>query len=388
MTRSRDIDRRALLVSAGAVATALAAGSSAAASAGSEAGAKSSSQAASPIIIDSLGSLDDPNTADLDAPQALSVRVVQDARASGLTALNLTLGYIHGPGDPFEFTVRDIVKWDRRIAENPGTLRKVTAAGDIGSAHAAGQLGLIYGFQNEEALGERADRVDLFADMGVRVFQLTYNERNRLGGGSSAPEDTPLTAFGREVIDHINDRLVMVDLSHSGRQTCLDAAQHSRSPACISHTGCRALVDLPRNKSDQELRLIADRGGYVGIYFMPYLAIGRSITSDDVVRHIEHALQVCGEDGVGIGTDGSATGIDDLPAWEAAFRKQIEARRIAGISSPGETPYGFTFATDMYGREQFHILADKLAKRQIPQRRIEKIMGGNFLRYAQAIWGK
>jgi membrane dipeptidase len=344
--------------------------------------------ASSPIIIDSLGSLDDPNSADLDAPEALSARVVQDALASGLTALNLTLGYIHGPADPFEFTIRDIVKWDRRIAEDPGTLRKITAASDIRNAHAAGQLGLIYGFQNEEALGERADRVDLFADMGVRVFQLTYNERNRLGGGSSAPEDTPLTAFGREVIDRANARLVMVDLSHSGRQTCLDAARHSSSPACISHTGCRALVDLPRNKTDQELRLIADRGGYVGIYFMPYLAIGRSITSDDVVRHIEHAVEVCGEDCVGIGTDGSATGIDDLPSWEAAFRKQIEARRAAGISSPGETPYGFTFATDMCGREQFRILAEKLSKRQIPQHRIEKIMGGNFLRYAQAIWGK
>jgi membrane dipeptidase len=384
MTQSRDIDRRALLVSAGAMATAFAAGSSAATSAGSNAG----SQATSPIIIDSLGSLDDPNSADLDAPQPLSARVVQDARASGLTALNLTLGYIHGPGDPFEFTVRDIVKWDRRIAENPDTLRKITAVSDIRSAQAAGQLGLIYGFQNEEALGERADRVDLFADMGVRVFQLTYNERNRLGGGSSAPEETPLTAFGREVIDRANDRLVMVDLSHSGRQTCIDAAKYSKAPACISHTGCRALVDLPRNKSDEELRLIADRGGYVGIYFMPYLAIGRSITSDDVVRHIEHAVQVCGEDCVGIGTDGSATGIDDLPSWEAAFRKQIEARRTAGISSPGETPYGFTFATDMYGREEFRILAEKLSKRQMPQRRIEKIMGGNFLRYAQAIWGK
>jgi membrane dipeptidase len=375
MTQSRDIDRRSLLVSAGAMATALATGSSAGTS------------AASPIIIDSLGSLDDPNSADLDAPQPLSARVVQDARSSGLTALNLTLGYIHGPGDPFELTVRDIVKWDRRIAENPGTLRKITAVSDIRSAHAAGQLGLIYGFQNEEALGDRADRVDLFADMGVRVFQLTYNERNRLGGGSAAPEDTPLTAFGREVIDRANERLVMVDLSHSGRQTCIDAAKYSRASACISHTGCRALVDLPRNKSDEELRLIADRGGYVGIYFMPYLAIGRSITSDDVVRHIEHALQVCGEECVGIGTDGSATGIDDLPSWEAAFRKQIEARRASGISSPGETPYGFTFATDMYGREQFRILAEKLSKRQMPQRRIEKIMGGNFLRYAQAIWG-
>jgi membrane dipeptidase len=375
MSRSVDIDRRALLVSAGAMATTLAAGASVA-----------SAAAKSPLIIDSLGSLDDPNLPDLDAPQPLSARVVRDALASGLTALNLTLGYIHGPEDPFEFTVRDIVKWDRRIDANSGALRKITSVRDILSARAAGQLGLIYGFQNEVALGDRADRVDLFADMGVRIFQLTYNERNRLGGGSAAPENIPLSEFGREVVDHANARHVMVDLSHSGRQTCIDAAICSKAPACISHTGCRALVDLPRNKSDAELRLIADRGGYVGIYFMPYLALGRAITSDDVVRHIEHALQVCGEDCIGIGTDGSAAGIDDLPAWESAFRKQIEARRTAGIASPGETPTGYTFATDMVGPEQFHILAQKLTKRQIPPRRIEKILGGNFLRYAQAIW--
>jgi len=183
MTQSRDIDRRPLPL-AGDLGAAPATG----ASAGPE--------VASPIIIDSLGSLLDPNCADLEAPQPLSARVVEDALSSGLTALNLTLGFIHGPGDPSEFTVRDIVKWDRCIADNPGTLRKITTASDIRSAHAAGQLGIIYGFQNEVALGERADRVDLFADMGVRVFQLTYNERNRLGGGSAAAEDTPLTAFG------------------------------------------------------------------------------------------------------------------------------------------------------------------------------------------------
>jgi len=343
--------------------------------------------AESPMIIDSLGSLDDPNTPDLDAPQALSARVVRDARSSGLTALNLTLGYVHGPQDPFEFTVRDIVKWDRRIAENAAALRKITAASDIASSHADGRLGLIYGFQNEEALGQNADRVDLFADMGVRVFQLTYNERNRLGAGSAAAEDIALTAFGREVIDHANDRRVMVDLSHSNRQTCLDAVRYSKSPACISHTGCRALVDLPRNKSDEELRLVAERGGYVGIYFMPYLAVGRSITSDDVIRHIEHALQVCGQDCVGIGTDGSATGIDDLPSWETAFRKQIEARRAAGIASPGETPYGYTFATDMYGPDEFRILAHKLSQRKVPQSVIDKVLGGNFFRFAQAVWG-
>src|SRR3546814_8469298 len=104
----------------------------------------------------------------------------------------------------------------------------------------------------------------------------------------------------------------MVDLSHSGRQTCFDAARAASTPICNSHTCCRALVDYPRNKTVEELRLVADKGGFVGIYFMPFLAHERQITSADVIAHIEHAIDVCGEDHVGIGTDGPPTPIDAM----------------------------------------------------------------------------
>src|SRR3546814_5816530 len=85
------------------------------------------------------------------------------------------------------------------------------------------------------------------------------SDLNQLGGGSLAPEDTPLTPFGHEVVERLNARRIMVDLSHSGRQTCLDAARAASAPICISHTGCRALVDYPRNKTDEELRRVAER---------------------------------------------------------------------------------------------------------------------------------
>ena len=114
----------------------------------------------------------------------------------------------------------------------------------------------------------------------------------------------------------------MVDLSHSGGQTCLDAARASRQPISINHTGCRALVDLPRNKTDEELRLVAERGGFVGIYFMPFLNPAGIATAADVVAHIEHAVNVCGEDHVGIGTDGGTTGIDDLAGYRAHMRRR------------------------------------------------------------------
>jgi membrane dipeptidase len=338
------------------------------------------------IVINSLGGLEDPNKTDLDADAPLSRRVIDDAFASGLTATNWTLGYVSGKDEPFEATVRDLVRFDGVMREHADRLTKVLTAADIRRAKADHKVGVIYGFQNAAMMGDRADRVDLFADMGVRVVQLTYNLQNPLGGGSVASADIPLTAFGREVIDRLNARRVIVDLSHSGQRTCLDAARHAKAPICISHTGCRALNDVPRNKTDEELRLVAEKGGYVGIYFMPFLA-DRQITSEDVCRHIEHAIKVCGEDAVGIGTDGGVTGIDDLETWKKAFAAQINRRRAIGISAPGERPDSYTFAIDMFGPDQFRILARKLAERGHSPRRIEKVLGLNFMRYAQEIWG-
>lgn len=338
------------------------------------------------IVINSLGGLEDPNVSDLDAGAPVSQRVLDDARASGLTATNWTLGYVSGKADPFEETVRSLVSFDGVIRDHGDRLLKVLSTADIRRAKAENKVGVIYGFQNAAMMGDKADRVDLFADMGVRVIQLTYNPQNQVGGGSVAAEDVPLTVFGREVVARLNARRVIVDLSHSGRQTCLDAARASTAPICISHTGCRALNDVPRNKTDEELRLVAERGGYVGIYFMPFLA-DRQITSEDVCRHIEHAIQVCGEDAVGIGTDGGVTGIDDLEKWKTAFAAQINHRRALGISAPGERPDSYIFAIDMFGPDQFRILARKLAERGHPPRRIEKILGLNFMRYAKDIWG-
>jgi membrane dipeptidase len=338
------------------------------------------------IVINTLGGLEDPNMTNLDAEAPLSERVINDAVASGVTAMNITLGYVSGDADPFEASIRGIVSTDNMIREHSNRLAKVLTAADIRRAKADGKIGLIYGFQNAAQMGTRADRVDLFADMGVRVIQLTYNPQNQIGGGSTAAATLPLTPFGREVVERLNARRVIVDLSHSGQQTCLDAARASKAPICITHTGCRALNDVPRNKTDEELRLVAEKGGYVGIYFMPFLA-DRQIIGDDVCAHIEHAIKVCGEDAVGVGTDGGTTGIDDLEGWKKAFAAQIMHRRALGISAPGEQPDRFTFAPDMYGPEQFRILARKLAQRGHPPRRIEKILGGNFLRYAGDIWG-
>jgi len=348
------------------------------------------------LVINALGDLENPNL-ELTRPQGdnpvartmpdVDARALSDAHAAGLDAVNVTLGYVGGPDEPFEYTIRTIGEWDEILRAHPKDVLKVYSAADIVKAHDTGRIGVIYGFQNAAMMGTNSWRVDIFADLGVRVIQLTYNPANRLGDGSMAPENRGLTDFGREVVARLNARRVMVDLSHSGQNTCLDAARASTQPISINHTGCRALCDLPRNKTDEELRLVASKGGFVGIFFMPFLTLDGHPHAGDVVAHIEHAIDVCGEDHVGIGTDGDTTGIDDLDAYSAHLAKEVEDRAKAGIGATGERANTYPFVVDLRGPEQFRKLVRLLQARGHSETRIEKIMGRNFLAFAREVWG-
>jgi len=349
-----------------------------------------------PLIINALGGLSNPNL-EQETPAAgqpvaatrateVDERAIADSLASGLTAVNVTLGYVAGSMEPFEHTIREIGMWDRIVRENPRLLKVYTTT-DILRARIEHRIGVIYGFQNAAQVGSDSSRIDIFADLGVRVIQLTYNPRNQLGDGAAVVENHGLTPLGREVVARLNARRIMVDLSHSGENTCLEAARLSTQPVSINHTGCRAVMDLPRNKTDAELRLVAERGGFIGIYFMPFLHPAGQARAADVVRHIEHALNICGEDHVGIGTDGSVTPIDNLGHYREQLAKEVAARRQAGISAPGEGPDTLPFVIDLRGVDQFRQLARLLAERGHPGTRIEKILGGNFLRFARDVWG-
>lgn len=345
------------------------------------------------LIVNALGGFSNPNAQRQPGAvqplgsRTLSDRVIADARASGMDAVNVTLGYVAGDMEPYEYSVREIGVWDARIRTRPADLLKVLTAADILRAHREGKIGVIYGFQNAAMVGTDPTRVDTFADLGVRIIQLTYNVQNSIGSGSMVPGNGGITDFGRKVIERLNQNKVMVDLSHSGERTCLEAARISAQPVSINHTGCRALTDLPRNKTDEELRLVAERGGFVGIYFMPFLNPTSVASAADVVAHIEHAIKVCGEDHVGIGTDGGTTGIDNMAEYRVAARKEIADRRAAGIGAKGENPDTVPFVEDLIGPTQFHKLAGLLSARGHKTATIEKVMGLNFVAYARRIWG-
>jgi membrane dipeptidase len=357
--------------------------------------ARAAPSARGPLIINALGDLENPNLA-LTRPYGaetesltpdFDARTIADAKASGLTAVNVTLGYVFGPEDPYEYTIRTISAWDRLLREHPQDLIKVNSAADLERAHREGRIGVVYGFQNAVQVDDKPERIETFAGLGVRVIQLTYNPPNTLGDGSMAPLNRGMTPLGRQVIEQLNANRVMVDLSHSGERTCLDAIAASRQPISINHTGCRALCDLPRNKTDAELRGVAEKGGFVGIYFMPYLCPSGHASASDVVAHIEHAVNVCGEDHVGVGTDGPVTPIDSLQAYRSHLEAEIADRASKGVGATGERTDTYPFVVDLRGVDQFRKLERLLRGRGFSQARIEKILGHNFLAYAREVWG-
>jgi membrane dipeptidase len=143
---------------------------------------------------------------------------------------------------------------------------------------------------------------------------------------------------------------------------------------------------LPRNTRDSELRALADRGGVVGIYFMPFLRESGQPHAEDLIRHVEHAVNVCGEDHVGLGTDGSISGVPLTDAYRAYFRKDVEARKKAGYGAPGESADVLTIVPEYNDPLRFDRLANDLVYRGWSNARVDKLLGANFARLFAEVW--
>ena len=332
------------------------------------------------IAVDFLASPGPFNTPRREGP--LTPAMVRNAAASGISAVNLTVG-----GGTVEASFRSIAVWEDEIAKAPDSFAKVRSVRDLMGAKATRRLGLIYGFQNVEMLETDLSRVGLFARFGVRIMQLTYNLRNMVGDGCLEPGNAGLSRFGEALVGELNAQRIIVDLSHCGQRTTADGIARSRSPVAISHSGCAAVAARPRNKRDEELRAMADNGGVLGVYLMPFLTMGTAPMAEDVLRHIEHAIQVCGEDHVGIGSDLSITPHEVDEAYRRVHREFVEGRLRAGIAAPGEDPEVYMFVSDLNTPRRLETIAVRLLARGHPERRVEKIVGGNFLRLMREVWG-
>ncbi|HET9652754.1 MAG TPA: membrane dipeptidase, partial [Usitatibacter sp.] len=183
-------------------------------------------------------------------------------------------------------------------------VRHVERVDDILEAKRNGQLGVIFGVQSPDWIGQKRERIRLMHKLGLRSLQLTYMERNRLGDGCLEPENRGLTSFGMQVVRECNALGILVDCSHVGERTSLDAARVSARPIVVSHTAVRALVDNPRCVTDEQMKAVADKGGTIGITtFSPFINRERAPTLDDYLDHFDYAIDLVGEDHVTFATD-------------------------------------------------------------------------------------
>ena len=308
-----------------------------------------------------------------------SREIFEQCREGGIDALNAS----NVLWENFKDGIEEVSNWKRRFRDNSDLIRPVRTVGDIHAAKQEGRTGIIMGWQNTSPIEDRLDYLEIFKDLGVGIMQLTYNTQNYSGAGYLEEHDSGLTGFGREVVAEMARVGVLCDLSHVGDKTSADTIAFSSKPVCMSHVLPRALRDVRRNKPDELMKACAEKGGLIGTsFFSPGLAAGNDATVNDVLDAMEHVINLVGEDHVGVGTDFSQGHARPGPWLLWANRDKGTARKLTEFGSVKiNKPVGVAML-----RELPNLTAAMLA-RGWGEGTILKLMGGNWLRLLENVWG-
>ena len=337
------------------------------------------------IIIDALGGVGDPYV----PPEQLRIgeRAWGEMVETGVTLLRDTVFPVGNVADPWGDYQKDIAAKLAILNANPDRLLLVRSAADILQAKREKKFGWILGTQDSSMVGPEVDRLAQMKKDGVMTVQLTYNLRNLAGDGAIEAANAGLSKLGRATIERIEAEKLLLDLAHGGARTMAEATAQAKRPLVISHTGARALHDHPRNTADETIRAVADKGGVVGVYFMPFLTADGHPKAADLIAHIEHVANIAGEDHVGIGTDNGVLPVPLDPESKKKIDEWQAGRIKAGIAAPGEAVGIYTMVEDYNSIDRYRRFVDDLAKRGWSQARLEKLMGANFLRVYKEAWG-
>jgi membrane dipeptidase len=306
------------------------------------------------------------------------MKLVDEIRASGLRGCVVTVGNPALQGaSAFDDMKREIDAYDKHIKAHPDRFVRATTVADIDAAVERNRIALLYYTQNASPVGDDVERLRVLYDMGVRIIQLTYNTRNLVGDGCLERTNTGLSTFGVALVERMNAMGILVDLSHCGMATTMEGISGSAKPVAITHAGCKAVYDHPRNKTDEALRALADRGGVIGIYQInPYLGANERNTLDDYLRHVHHAVRTAGIDHVGIGSDREHRRIPDTPEEKQKLIDELSKLRPV-TASTFRWPF---FLTELNHPRRMETLATALEARGYKAPDVEKILGGNFRR--------
>lgn len=297
--------------------------------------------------------------------------------AGGVTACNVTLA-TSAPRHALDVMKAGLVYWDMsRVFD--GKVVVVRSTRDIVDAKAHGKLGIILGTQGANCLEDDLDVASIFHLFGIRIMQLTYSERNSIGFGCFEAVDQGLTYFGTQVVRELNRLGVLIDLSHAGERTALEAVGATTRPVILSHSNPRAICENPRNVSDRLIRAVAGTGGVIGIStYSNFINDRRWPTLSDYSEHVAYVADLVGIDHVGIGTD-LFEGRSRLEFERAAFWRYSDTVRPY-------TSLETRHAEGFDGARSVPLLTKALLTRGFDESDVVKIVGANFLRVFEDVW--
>ena len=327
------------------------------------------------LVIDMLGVLAMDDHDPLFASK-LTPAKAQEFRSSGINVFHNSFG-LGGPNAYADVAVY-MAAWQGFVARNADLFFLVDKAADLDRAKPEKKIAVITGVQNAEHFRTPAD-VKMFYDLGQRCAQLTYNSQTLIGSGATERVDGGVSDFGASIIAAMNAAGMLVDVSHCGDRTTLDAIDISKGPIAFTHSNCRALNNHPRLKTDEAIKKLAAKGGVMGITGVRnFVWPTEPTTIDNIVDHIDHVAKLVGIEHVGVGTDSDLNGDDDMaPA--------IRAQLLAYYKSS----YAFRDKLDIEGFDhpkKIYDLTEAMIRRGYSDANIQAVLGGNFRRLLGIVW--
>jgi membrane dipeptidase len=326
-------------------------------------------------IVDGLVFMSDGYTADL--------------KEGNVAAINLTVAHMESN---FQDACDSAAEWLQRVNAPGSSWHLVKTVADIRAAKAQGKVGLIMGWQNMRAIEDQLHRIAFFHALGIRVMQLTYNNRNFIGDGCLETENSGLSLFGRRVVREMNKVGVAIDLSHVGERTSFQTVETSEKPVFLTHANAHAVVAMPRNKTDALIKAVAATGGTVGVSIYGPMCWDRNPAHepslDDFLRHLDHIVNLVGVKSISFGTDLPAVkdlrSVDhilemtrtrfpeNVGAYEQALGGGARQRYLREVGSPLDFP----------------LITNTLIDRGWSAADIHGLLGENFMSALDAVWAR
>ncbi|MBL8217812.1 MAG: membrane dipeptidase [Bryobacterales bacterium] len=318
-------------------------------------------------------------------PASFTPADLERYRSSAITVLHIATGVGTDQADAYHQVLQWLAFYNGFLAHHGRDFQRIDSAAAVREAKQAGRIGILLGIQNSDHFRTTAD-VQTFYNLGQRISQLTYNSRNRIGNGSTERRDEGLSNFGIDIVERMNEAGMAVDVSHCGDRTTLDAFEVSRKPVLITHSNCRTLSGHPRCKADEAIRRMAKSGGVMGITGVRMFVRGSEPTTiQHVVDHYDHVKKLVGVEHLGVGSDIDLDGYDAMPADQRARLRAFYRNRA------GADTYGFRDKDDIEGLnhpKRMFDLTEALLRRGYSAAEVRGILGENFLRVLQVIWGR